>query len=177
MPSTELNISYTSREQVEVYRFGWPIAIGIPVAAIVLQAFIPVRLSFFRMFDLPLLVTIFFSISRRSPVSGLLTGAAIGLTQDCLSHNLIGMSGIAKTVIGYAASSLGVKIDVENPGSRFLMTFAFFVIHQIIYFSIARGMAGQSLGWHWGQQVAYGVANSLMAVFLFALLDKFKQRT
>jgi rod shape-determining protein MreD len=170
-------LSYTSREQVEVYRFTWPVAVGIPIAAIVLQAFIPVRLYFFRAFDLPLLVTIFFSISRRSPISGLLTGAAIGLTQDCLSHNLIGMSGIAKTVVGYAASSLGVKIDVENPGSRFLMTFAFYAIHQVIYFSIARGMAAQTLDWHWGQQAAFGVANSLMAVFLFTALDKFKQRT
>lgn len=171
-----MNLSYTSREQVEVYRFNWPVAFGVPMLAILMQAFLPVRISLFRAFDLPLLVTIFFAISRRSPVSGLLTGAAIGLTQDCLTHNMIGMYGISQTVIGFAASSLGVKIDVENNFSRFLMTFVFYVLHQVVFFTIARGLAQQSLSWHWGQQAAFGVANSLMAVVLFAVLDQFKQR-
>jgi len=70
-------MTYTSREQIEVYRFNVPVAIGVPLAAIFLQAFVPLRLPWFSIFDLPLLVVIFFAMARRSPVAGLLTGAII----------------------------------------------------------------------------------------------------
>jgi len=114
-------ITYTSGEQVEVYRFNWPITIGVPATALFLQAWLPRHLSFFAMLDLPLLVTIFFGISRRNPVSGLLTGGVIGVFQDALTSLPIGINGIAKTVVGYGASSLGVKLDVENAGARLLV--------------------------------------------------------
>jgi len=110
-------------------------------------------------------------------MTGLLTGSAIGLLQDSLTHNPLGVYGIAKTFVGFAASSLGVKIDVENPGSRLIMTFIFFMAHQSIYFSIQRGLLGQVVAWHWGQELGAGVANALVAVVLFAFLDRFKQRT
>ena len=121
-------ITYTSGEQIEVYRFSIPVTIGVPLAALVLQAFVPRRFPFFAVFDLPLLVTIFFSMARRRPTAGLLTGAIIGLAQDALGPKPIGMFGIAKTVVGFGASSLGAKIDVENAGARFLLTLGFYLV-------------------------------------------------
>src|SRR5438067_6157746 len=35
---------------------------------------------------------------------------------------------IAKTVVGFGASSLGVKLDVENLGARVLVTLFFYVV-------------------------------------------------
>ena len=78
-------ITYTSNEQVEVYRFPVAAALLIPLVAVFLQAFIPLKLHFFTIFDLPLLVVIFFAVARRSQVSGMLTGAAIGILQDALT--------------------------------------------------------------------------------------------
>jgi rod shape-determining protein MreD len=136
-------VTYTSNDQIEVYRFNLPVAILVPLFAVFLQAFLPIRFPFFAIFDLPLLVTIFFAVARRSQVSGLITGALIGLLQDSLSHQPIGLYGISKTVVGYGASSLGVKLDVENAGTRLLMTFIFCVIHQFVYLVVARGMNHQ----------------------------------
>jgi len=169
-------IIYTSQDQIEVYRFGIPAAILIPLLAIFLQAFLPMRLPFMSIFDLPLLVTIFFAVVRRNPVTGLLTGAAIGLFQDSLTHQPIGLFGIAKTVVGYGASSLGVKLDVENMGSRFLVTLFFYIVHQIVYFTVARGLVQLTLEWSWPHELGRAFANALLAVALFAVLDKFKQR-
>jgi rod shape-determining protein MreD len=171
-----INLSYTSREQVEVYRFSWPVSIGLPLLLVGLQAFMPVRLPFFRIFDFGLLLTIFFAVSRRSQVSGLLTGAAIGLLQDCLTHTPFGVFGIAKTLVGYGASSIGIRIDVENPGSRFLLTFFFYGVHMAVFLAIERELMGQSVHINLGHEAGVAVANSLMAVFLFALLNRFKIR-
>jgi len=170
-------ITYTSQEQVEVYRFSIPAAVLISLTAVFLQAFIPLRFHFFSIFDLPLLAVIFFAVTRRSQVAGLLTGAAIGLLQDSLTHQPIGLYGIAKTAVGFGASSLGVKLDVENAGSRFLVTLVFYVMHEVIYFAVARGMVGLTLLWSWPHELGSAFANAILAVFLFALLDKFKQRT
>ncbi len=167
---------HSSREQIEVHRFNLATAIGVPLLALFLQAFVPLKLHFFSVFDLPLLVTVFFAVARRSPVSGLLTGGLIGLAQDSITHQPIGLYGIAKTVIGYAASSLGMKLDVENPGSRLLMIWVFYIFHQVLYFAIARGLLGQTLELRWGHILVTGLANGLLSVVLFALLDQLKQR-
>ena len=172
-----MNISYTSREQVEVYRFSWPITVGVPLAVLFLQGFIPVRFQFFRMLDLPLLVTIYFAVSRRNPVSGMLTGCLIGVVQDALTQHPIGVNGIAKTVVGFIASSLGVKIDVDQPGSRFLLTYVFYVLHQLIFFGIMHGLANDPLRWAWTHQLLGAFFSSVAAVLLFLFLDRFKQRT
>jgi len=170
-------VTYTSREQIEVYRFSLLVAILLPLLAVFLQAFIPHLLPFFSSyFDLPLLVTIFFAMARRNPVTGLLTGAAIGLAQDALGSHPIGVYGIAKTFVGYGASSLGVKLDVESVGTRLLVTTGFYVIHEVLYFLIARGMVRLDLHWSWPHELGAAVANAVLGVFLFALMDRLKQR-
>ena len=169
-------LTYTSQEQIEVYRFSWPVAIFVPLLAVFLQAFIPLRFPFFSIFDLPLLIVIFFAMARRSQVAGLLTGAFIGLLQDALTHQPIGVYGIAKTVVGYGASSLGVKLDVENAGTRLLITTGFYVVHEFLYFLIARGLVGLDLHWSWRHELISAVANAVLGVFLFALMDRLKQR-
>jgi rod shape-determining protein MreD len=173
-------ITYTSGEQVEVYRFSIPVTVGVPLLALFAQAFLPLRFPRFAVyFDLPLLVTIFFAMARRNPIAGLFTGAAIGLAQDMLMAGThpIGIYGIAKTVVGYGASSLGVKLDVENAGARFLVTLGFYFIHSAVYFTVARGLVNMTQNWSWLHGILAGLANATLGVVLFFLLDKFKQRT
>jgi rod shape-determining protein MreD len=169
-------ITYTSREQMEVYRFSAPVAIGVPLAAVALQSFIPHWVPWFLIFDLPLLVVIFFAMARRSQVAGLLTGAVIGLLQDCLTSYPYGVYGISKTIVGYGASSLGVKLDVESVPTRLLITTGFYVVHQVIYFTIARELVGLNLHWSWPRELLAAIANAILAVFLFAAMDRLKQR-
>ena len=169
-------ITYTSQEQVEVYRFSAPAAILIPLIALFLQAFLPLRLHFFSLFDLPLLVVIFFAVARRSQVAGMLTGALIGLLQDSLTHQPIGIYGIANTVVGFGASSLGAKLDVENVGARFLVTLFFYAVHEVVYFTVARGLVKLTLQWSWGHEIGGALLNAATAAVLFTLLDRFKQR-
>jgi rod shape-determining protein MreD len=177
MPLTNVAITYTSGEQVEVYRFSLPATILIPLTAVFLQAWLPLHFSFFNIFDLPLLVTIGFATARRNPLAGLFTGAAIGILQDALTHQPIGLYGISKTVVGFGASSLGIKLDVENAGARFLLTIFFYGVHEVVRFSIARGLVGLHIAWSWPHELISGVANAILGVFVFMLLDRVKQRT
>lgn len=167
-------VSLTSREEIEVHRFSWPISIGIPLLALFLQVYL--RIGLLNILDLPLLVTIFFAVARRRPIAGVITGAIIGTLQDAWTGHPIGLFGIAKTIIGYLGSSLGVKLDVDNPGSRFLMTFAFVLIHRFIYMAINLLLVGGSESWNWGHTMLSALSNGLAAVVLFLFLDKLKLR-
>lgn len=181
-----LTVSYTSREEIEVHKFSWPVSIGVPLLALFLQSFLPQkRLSFMGILDLPLLVTIFFAVARRRPIPGLITGALIGTVQDALMagrsdfHGIINLNGIAKTIIGYLASSVGVKLDVDNPGSRFLMTFGFYLVHQFIYtvIDLKLVVVGARTPPGIGHIMLAALCNGLLSVAVFALLDRFKQRS
>jgi len=168
--------SLTSREQVSVYEFSWPAILLIPLFAVLIQVFVKVR--FLPIVDMPFLVTIFFATARRNPVTGSVTGCCIGLLQDLFAgyNHPLGMYGIALTVVGYGASSLGVKIDVENPGSRFLITFIFFGIHEGVYYGVAHGLLRQGVQWAWGHAAISALANAVLGIFLYRFLDRFKQR-
>jgi hypothetical protein len=67
-------------------------------------------------------------------------------------------------------------VDVDNPGSRFLMTFAFVLIHRFIYMAISLQLVGGSEAWSWGHTMLSALVNGLAAVVLFALFDKLKLR-
>ena len=168
------SVTLTSREEIEVHRFSWPVSLGVPLLAIFLQVFL--RIGLLNILDLPLLVTIFFAVARRRPIPGMITGALIGTLQDAWTGHPIGLFGIAKTIVGFLGSSLGVKLDVDNPGSRFLMTFAFVLIHKFIYMAIDLLLVGGSEAWNWGHTLISALANGLAAVVLFAVLDKLKLR-
>jgi len=170
--------SVTSREQVSVFEFSWPVIVFVPLVAVLIQIFIPVKLRFMPIVDLPFMVTIFFATARRNPITGCLTGCFIGLAQDLFAgpNHPLGMYGIALTVVGFLASSLGVKIDVENPGSRFLITFGFFGVHQGVYWVVAHEMLRQSVEWNWSHTAISGLANAIIGILVYRLLDRFKQR-
>lgn len=170
-------VGHKSREEFQVHRLGLVASIVLPVVALFLQSFVPIKFPFFVIFDIPLLITIFFAVTRRTQLTGMVTGCVIGLLQDGLSHQPLGLNGIAKTVIGYAASSLGVKIDVENPASRLLMGSGFYLLHQAIYFVVAKGLIRLPMALPGILHLLIAmVGNGFLAIFLFAFLDRFKKR-
>src|SRR5713226_6474389 len=121
--------SYTSRRELEQHSFSPAVAILVPLGAILLPALLPT--PFHRL-----------AVSRRNPVAGTLTGAAIGLLQDALTAQPIGVNGMAKSIIGYIAASIGIQVDVENLTTRIFINFGFFLLNSLLIFLINRRLLG-----------------------------------
>jgi rod shape-determining protein MreD len=168
--------SFTSRRELEQHSFPPAVTILVPLAAIILQVLLPRPFPRLSILELPLIVTVFFAVSRRNPVAGTLTGAAIGLLQDALTNQPIGVNGMAKSVIGYIAASIGIQIDVENLTTRLLINFAFCILNSILLFLINRRLLGLP-GFHilWIHELIRASVNTVVALPIFFLLDNTKR--
>ena len=93
-----------------------------------------------------------------------------------MHYRALGQTGLNLSVLSYGASSLGIRLDVENAGARFLVVLFFYVFHQVIYIMVARGLVRLTLAWSWQHEVGSALANAFLGVFLFFLMDRFKQR-
>jgi rod shape-determining protein MreD len=162
---------------IEVHKFRSGAIVASTFLALVLQAFVPVYFPKFAVLDLPLLAVIYFGLSRRNPSTGLLLGMVIGLLQDSLSGPTVplGLYGIAKTIIGYLASSIGARLDTEHPAARFALTMMFLVVHQGIITVTRRLLLAEPEPWFTVRLAIAAAVNAVVAVVLFTMLDRLRK--
>jgi rod shape-determining protein MreD len=161
-----------SRRDMEIRRYPALAYVLVPLAALVLQAWLSFVLGRFAWFDLPLVVTVYFALGRRSPIQGTLMGTGMGLFEDALTHHAIGVNGVAKTVVGFLAASVGIRIDVENFTIRLVLSFLLSLVGSAVYVFVYRVLLGLDLEWSWLTELFKAIGNSLIAMVLFPLLDR-----
>jgi len=160
------------KDKADRVRLAWLIV--IPLIAILFQVYVPRHISFLSYLELPLLITVHFALGRRGPMSSVFYGMSIGLVQDSLSHQPIGMFGIVKTLVGYFASSVSQRFDVQNPIVTFILSFFFYFFHQFFYWVLARALLGEAMIFDPQQTLLFGLLNAAVALPLFHILDKLK---
>ena len=146
-----------------------------PLGALLFQISVPRFFQILGFLDMPLLVVIYFALMWRNQVSGLAMGALIGLAQDSLSHAPIGMLGIDKTLVGYFAASVGVRLDVDNTVLRLLLSFFFYLFHQCLYWVMSRALLGQQPAFEGQRWLMLGLLNGVVGISLYRFLDKLKE--
>lgn len=167
--------SYTSRREMVESSFHPLVTLLVPLLAILLGAYLPRLFPKLMILDLPLIVVVFFAVARRSPIAGTLTGAIIGLLQDSLSNQPIGVNGMVKALIGYMAASIGLNVNVDSLTTRLVMNFGFSLMGSGLIFLIERRLLGFTT-YHvmWMHELARAGVNTLVAVPVFLLLDRTK---
>jgi rod shape-determining protein MreD len=165
-----------SQGNIEVHKYYGGTVVVAAFLALLMQAFLHKYGRWAELLDLPLLVTIYFGVSKRNPVSGMLLGAVIGILQDALGHDSpIGLYGIAKTIVGYLASSVGARIDTEHPASRFGLIFLLFHFHQAILAVTTRTLLNQPAPFFTPQLLLDSIVTASLGVVIFALLDRLRR--
>jgi rod shape-determining protein MreD len=165
-----------NQRESQISRFRIWVLLAVPLAAILFQVYIPLFFQFLSFLELPLLVTIYFALMRRSPVGGLLVGMLVGLAQDSLSKYPLGMFGIVKTLVGYFAASVGLRFDVDHPLVRLVLAYFFFFFHQFFYWVLSRALLAQQVTFDVRRTMFIGLLNALVGVSLFHFLDKLRMQ-
>jgi rod shape-determining protein MreD len=164
------------RRDLEIRRYPIYVYLLVPLAALVLQAWLPRMLGRFAYMDLPLLVTIYFALNRRSPIHGTLLGAILGMAQDGLTQGAIGIHGIANTVVGFLAASIGIRIVVENNFIRMVLNFVFTLLSSALVLFVVHVLLGLDWQSNWLDEVLRAAGNGVIGLVLFPLLDLTQMR-
>lgn len=165
------------KPQPEIYRFPPWLLVTLVLLSVLGQVYLPLYFSIVTLFDLPLLVVIYFGINRRNPSTGLLLGCFVGLFQDALSDQFIGQFGMAKTAIGFLASSLSVRVDTDSATTRAMLIFLFFLLQNFILEGekiLLLNQASQLLSL---QTVKQALVNPFLGVLVFSQLDRFRKNS
>jgi rod shape-determining protein MreD len=174
-----MNDTYELRggeSHIEVHKFFPGAVVGIAVLSLVLQRILPVYLPRLEILDLPLLATIYFGLSRRNPSSGLFLGTLMGLMQDSLSGPTVPMGeyGIAKTVIGYLASSIGSRLTLSIRW-RGLPCGPLLRGAPVHPHGGARLLLNEPEGWFNMHLAIASLVNAVLGVILFGGLDRLRR--
>lgn len=175
--STE-RILVDDARQVRRSKFALWVFVAIPLSALIIQVYLPLfqTLRFVSRIELPLLVTVYFALMRRSQIRGLTLGMVLGLAQDSLLSQRIGMFGICKTLVGYFAASIGMQFDVEHPFVRMILCAIFYVFHQFMYWVLQRALLDQPVIFDIQSTLILAGVNAIIGVALFHFLDKLRAR-
>jgi rod shape-determining protein MreD len=171
-------IMVDSARQVRSASYPIWVYFAVPMLALLVQVYLPLfqTLRFVSRIELPLLVTIYFALMRRSQLSGLAIGGALGLAQDSVFQQPLGMFGICKTLVGYFSASIGMQFDVEHAFVRLILCFIFYLFHQFLYWVLQRSLLDQPAVFQVQTELVLAVLNAFIGVALFHFLDKLRKR-
>jgi len=163
----------STRRTLEQHTFHPVVTVAIVLVALFLGVYLPHLFPRYDLLDLPLMIVIYFSVSQRSPMAGTFLGAIVGLAQDLPTNQPIGINGIAKSIIGYAAASIGLQVDVDNLMNRTLLNFLFCLLQSGILYGVRHWMLGMpEYRGLWLRELIRAGLNALVAAPLFLLLDR-----
>ncbi len=120
--------------------------------------------------DLVLVVVLYVALTS-GPVTGLLSGAAAGLVQDALSSGVIGIGGLAKTLVGFLTGIIGTQFIVAQPFPRFVVFFAGTVVHAIVFMGLYVLLELRQFGTPYGAVAGQAFGNAVVGVLAFQVVE------
>ena len=121
--------------------------------------------------DLGLVVVVYVALSF-GPVTGLLAGTAAGLAQDALSSGVIGIGGLAKTIVGFLAGLIATHLIVARPIPRFVVFFLATVLHAIVFMGLYVLLDLRRFGTPYAAVVSQALGNAVVGVLAFWLVER-----
>ena len=120
--------------------------------------------------DLVLVVVVYVALTS-GPVTGMLAGSLAGIIQDALSSGTIGIGGLAKAVVGFAAGVIGQQFIVTAAFPRFVMFVVATVVHAALFMGMYVVLGLKDFSSPWAAVLSQALANAAVGIFAFAIVE------
>lgn len=118
------------------------------------------------------LVTVVYVALATGPATGLLAGAAAGLLQDALvASPVLGIGGLAKTIVGFLAGFVGTQFIVAQSLPRFVVFFCATLVHAVVFMGLNVLLDLRHFGTPYGAVAGQAASNALVGVVAFKLVE------
>jgi rod shape-determining protein MreD len=105
------------------------------------------------------------------PVGGMLAGSAAGLIQDALSSGVIGIGGLAKTIVGFLAGAFGQQFIVTAALPRLVIFVAATVLHGAVFMGLYSVLDLRGFPAPWKPLAAQALGNALIGIVAFGIIE------
>jgi rod shape-determining protein MreD len=122
--------------------------------------------------DLVLIAVVYVAI-KSGPVTGLMAGTVAGLIQDALAGGILGIGGLAKTVVGFLAGVLGTQFIVTAPLPRFLLLLVATALHAAIFMGLYTLLDLRQFPSGYSAIVGQAFGNAFVGVVAFQMVEWF----
>lgn len=144
-------------------------------ASLLLEVTLPPTIPFARLFQFPLLVTIYFSMIRKDQIFGTILGTCVGILEDAMSHGFLGQMGMAKALVGYLAATAGLKLEFDNLLVRGLLIGSLVFVHNGFIYFLTHQLLGLPAPFPPLQLLTATIMNVALGLILFPLFDRLKK--
>ena len=120
--------------------------------------------------DLVLIVVVYVALTT-GPVTGMLAGSVAGIAQDALSSGTLGIGGLAKTIVGFAAGVIGQQFIVTAAFPRFVMFVAATIVHAALFMGLYVLLGLREFPSPWVAVFGQSVANAVVGMIAFTIIE------
>ena len=117
------------------------------------------------------LVSIVYVALTRGPAGGLLTGCFAGLIQDALTSGVIGVGGIAKTIVGFLAGAIGQQFIITAALPRMVMFVAATAVHAAIFYGLYQAIGRGGFQASVATVGVQSLANAILGMLAFIVIE------
>lgn len=144
------------------------LAVAVAVALQTTLARFMVRGTF--TLDLVLVAVVYVGLTW-GPVPGLMAGTLAGLVQDTLSSGVVGIGGLAKTVVGFLSGVIGTQFIVANSLPRFVVFFAATVVHAALFMGLYILLDVRHFGTPYAAVAWQALGNAIVGIVAFQIVE------
>ena len=120
--------------------------------------------------DLVLVVVVYIAL-KNGPVTGMLTGSAAGIIQDALSIGVIGIGGVAKSVVGFGVGAIGQQFIVTAALPRLVVFLGSSVAHAVMFMGTYMLLDLGSFPSPWAGILSQALGNAAVGVVAFSIVE------
>jgi rod shape-determining protein MreD len=107
------------------------------------------------------------------PVSGMLAGSVAGLIQDALSSGVLGIGGLAKSVIGFVAGAISQQFILTSALARFVMFVGATVAHAALFMGLYVVLGLRMFPSPWKEVASQAFGNAIVGIVGFVIIESF----
>jgi rod shape-determining protein MreD len=120
--------------------------------------------------DLVLVAVVYVALTT-GPVSGMLAGSAAGLIQDALSSGVIGIGGLAKSIVGFLVGAIGQQFIVTAALPRLVMFVGATAVHSAVFMGLYVALGLRTFSSPWTAIASQALGNALVGMIAFTIIE------
>jgi len=117
------------------------------------------------------LVTVVYIALTSGPLSGMLAGSVAGLIQDQLSTGVLGIGGLAKSIVGFAVGAIGQQFIITAALPRFVTFIGATAAYQALFMGLYVVLGLRSFPSPWKAIATQALGNAIVGMIAFTIIE------